>query len=89
MCMETWRRQSGTRIERFKGLTRLWERPFKTVHAGECHRKNLRAVTCRDAGGEHDFGSIEFNGERIFRTIDYCDAACKWGSEDPRERCAF
>ena len=46
-------------------------------------------MTCCDGGGEHDFGSIEFKGERIFRTIDYCDAACKRGSEDPRERCAF
>jgi hypothetical protein len=50
---------------------------------GERHRANLRAVTCCDGGGEHDFGSIEFKGERIFLTIDSRDAACKRGSEDP------
>jgi hypothetical protein len=36
----------------------------------------LIALVLYPFGGEHDFGSIEFKGERIFRTIDYCDAAC-------------
>lgn len=38
-----------------------------------------------DPHGEHDFGSIEHNGERIFWKIDYYDAACEYGSEDPAE----
>ena len=38
-----------------------------------------------DPHGEHDFGSIEHKGERIFWKIDYYDAACKKGSEDPAD----
>ncbi len=38
-----------------------------------------------DPHGEHDFGSFDHNGERIFWKIDYYDAACKKGSEDPAD----
>jgi hypothetical protein len=38
-----------------------------------------------DPHGEHDFGSIEHKGERIFWKIDCYDAACKYGSEDPAD----
>jgi hypothetical protein len=38
-----------------------------------------------DPHGEHDFGSIEHKGERIFWKIDYYDSACKFGSEDPAD----
>jgi hypothetical protein len=38
-----------------------------------------------DPHGEHDFGAFDFNGERIFWKIDYYDADCKHGSEDPSD----
>ena len=38
-----------------------------------------------DPHHEHDFGSINHNGERIFWKIDYYDAAAKYGSEDPSD----
>jgi major membrane immunogen (membrane-anchored lipoprotein) len=38
-----------------------------------------------DPHGEHDFGSIDHKGERIFWKIDYYDRACKFGSEDPAD----
>lgn len=38
-----------------------------------------------DPHGEHDFGSIDHNGERIFWKIDYYDRACKYGSENPAD----
>ena len=38
-----------------------------------------------DPHGEHDFGSIEHKGERIFWKIDYYDRACEFGSEDPAD----
>ncbi len=38
-----------------------------------------------DPHGEHDFGRIDHNGERIFWKIDYYDAACKRGSENPAD----
>ena len=36
-----------------------------------------------DLYGEHDFGAIEHEGERIFWKIDYYDLALEYGSEDP------
>jgi hypothetical protein len=36
-----------------------------------------------DPHGQHDFGAFEHAGQRIFWKIDYYDAACEFGSEDP------
>lgn len=38
-----------------------------------------------DPHREHDFGSIEIGGERIFWKIDYYDTAMLAGSEDPAD----
>ena len=48
--------------------------------------RTLRRFTeDNDPHGEHDFGSFDHDGERIFWKIDYYDAACEFGSEDPAE----
>jgi hypothetical protein len=36
-----------------------------------------------DSHGEHDFGSFELDGEKLFWKIDYYDLAGAFGSEDP------
>jgi uncharacterized protein DUF3768 len=36
-----------------------------------------------DPHGEHDFGSFEVAGQKLFWKIDYYDAAMEFGSEDP------
>ena len=36
-----------------------------------------------DPWGEHDFGSFEHNGVKIYWKIDYYDADIRYGSEDP------
>jgi hypothetical protein len=36
-----------------------------------------------DPHGEHDFGSFEVGGRKLFWKIDYYDAAMEFGSEDP------
>ena len=36
-----------------------------------------------DPWGEHDFGSVEVSGEKIFFKIDYYDPSLKAGSENP------
>jgi hypothetical protein len=36
-----------------------------------------------DPYGEHDFGSVEFKGEKYFWKIDYYDESYEYGSEDP------
>lgn len=62
-----------------------------------CHTRNnpdalLAAVaafdtftTDNDPYGEHDFGSIEWAGERVFWKIDYYDAELSGGSPDPAD----
>ena len=35
--------------------------------------------------GEHDFGSFEVDGRKIFWKIDYYDAAMEFGSENPAD----
>ncbi len=36
-----------------------------------------------DPHDEHDFGSFEIAGEKLFWKIDYYDADCRNGSDDP------
>ena len=38
-----------------------------------------------DPYGEHDFGSIEIAGSKIFWKIDYFDRNLQWGSPDPAD----
>lgn len=38
-----------------------------------------------DPHGEHDFGSFEHAGQRIFWKIDTYDLSLEWGSEDPAD----
>ena len=38
-----------------------------------------------DPHGEHDFGSFEVAGRKIFWKIEYYDAAMQFGSEDPTD----
>lgn len=38
-----------------------------------------------DPHGEHDFGSFELDGEKLFFKIDYYDLATQFGSEDPAD----
>jgi hypothetical protein len=38
-----------------------------------------------DPHREHDFGSFEVDGRKLFWKIDYFDAAMEFGSEDPAD----
>lgn len=38
-----------------------------------------------DPHGEHDFGSIEHSGQKVFFKIDYYDNTLQCGSEDPAD----
>lgn len=57
---------------------------------GEFASAAVAAVRCfnaftddKDPWGEHDFGTIDLEGERLFFTIDYYDLSLTNGSEDP------
>jgi hypothetical protein len=41
--------------------------------------------TDNDPHGEHDFGSFEIDGSRLFFKIDYYDVQMEGGSEDPSD----
>lgn len=41
--------------------------------------------TENDPYGEHDFGTVEHNGEKIFWKIDYYNQDMSAGSEDPAD----
>jgi hypothetical protein len=41
--------------------------------------------TGNDPHGEHDFGSFELDGEKLFWKIDYYDLKGEFGSEDPTD----
>lgn len=38
-----------------------------------------------DPHNEHDFGVVEYDGERLFWKIDYYDFVILYGSEDPTD----
>ena len=38
-----------------------------------------------DPHGEHDFGSVEVCGNKVFWKIDYYDKEMEYGSEDPSD----
>ena len=38
-----------------------------------------------DPYGEHDFGKIEHDGDRVFWKMDYYDRAMEFGSIDPSD----
>ena len=42
-------------------------------------------VEDNDPHGEHDFGSFEVAGERLFWKIDYYDREMRYGSPDPAD----
>jgi hypothetical protein len=45
--------------------------------------RNARFDAGNDPHGEHDFGTIELDGERFFWKIDYYDRALEQASPDP------
>jgi hypothetical protein len=49
----------------------------------------VRAFTAftedNDPHGEHDFGSFDLHGRKLFWKIDYYDKAQEYGSEDPAD----
>jgi Protein of unknown function (DUF3768) len=51
------------------------------------HRRNCINVFIEDNDphGEHDFGSFEIEGRKLFFKIDYYDKDMRFGSEDPSD----
>jgi hypothetical protein len=59
--------------------------PSKSAFLLAAIRSFDRFTADNDPHGEHDFGSLEFEGEKLFWKIDYYDPALEFGSDDPAD----
>jgi len=74
---------SGGRVVMTQGIQALGE---DQVHLVMTKVREFNDFTEEnDPHGEHDFGSIEMNDQKVFWKIDYYNADCKYGSEDPAD----
>jgi hypothetical protein len=48
-------------------------------------RKYTDFTEGNDPYGEHDFGALTFNGEKLFWKIDYYDKSLTYGSPNPAD----
>lgn len=60
--------------------------PCPGQHRRQVIQSELVELATHQIGyGEHDFGSFEFNGERVFWKIDYRQRGTQFGAEDPSD----
>ena len=72
---------SGGRVMLTAGVDAL-EADLKAIIVGRV--KTFDAFTeDNDPHGEHDFGSFEIAGRKLFWKIDYYDRRLKYGSDEP------
>ena len=74
---------SGGRILTTQGVAALGDEAVQTVlqqlqTSDQFNQDN-------DPYGEHDFGVLEYAGEKLFWKIDYYDLNVQYGSEDPTD----
>jgi hypothetical protein len=74
---------AGGKVMRTAGIAALPDAVRAAVFDGV--RKFDAFTAENDPHGEHDFGSFEVDGRKIFWKIDYYDAAMEFGSEDPTD----
>ena len=74
---------SGGRILTTQGVAALGDEAVQTV------LQQLQTYDQfnqdNDPYGEHDFGVLEYEGEKLFWKIDYYDQNLEYGSEDPTD----
>ena len=71
----SWLVTSGVQA---KGPRFVWSALVGTMNHSEFLPGN-------DPYGEHDFGSFEVAGERVFWKIDYLERGTEYGAEDPAD----
>jgi hypothetical protein len=59
--------------------------PIRSTFLLAAIRSFDRFTADNDPHGEHDFGSLEFEGEKLFWKIDYYDPVLGFGSQDPAD----
>ncbi|MGO9172223.1 MAG: DUF3768 domain-containing protein [Rhodomicrobium sp.] len=80
-CRQAWGVYPNSRVVITEGIRALSAADQSAI------AEKVQAFDCfgedNDPHGEHDFGSFEQNGQRVFWKIDYYDPTCRYGSEDP------
>jgi hypothetical protein len=74
---------AGGRMLMTAGVQRLSERDRAEIV--QKIRLYDQFTAANDPYGEHDFGSLEQGGQKIFFKIDYYDPSYEYGSEDPAD----
>jgi hypothetical protein len=82
-CRQAWGVYPNTRVVSTGGIMALTVEDRSAIY--EKVQSFDSFTDDNDPHGEHDFGSIDHKGERIFWKIDYYDRACEFGSEDPAD----
>ena len=83
-------RKSGAGVSTPQGR-KLMTAGVRALGMAEVMAIALKVITfntfsdANDPWGEHDFGSFEHNGQRIFWKIDYYTPDLKHGSPDPSD----
>jgi hypothetical protein len=65
--------------------TLICDDPSKSIFLLAAIRSFDRFTADNDPHGEHDFGSLEFECEKLFWKIDYYDPSLEFGSQDPAD----
>ena len=72
---------TGGRVMITSGIRELG--PANILHVVNAVRTFGDFTNANDPHAEHDFGSVEIAGERVFWKIDYYDHRYQYGSPDP------
>ena len=76
--------QRNGRLMLTKGVAELPDGTLKAIALEVINQTEFDADN--DPHGEHDFGSVEYAGEKVFWKIDYYDSsACEFGTENPAD----
>lgn len=79
-----FRPQRNGRLVLTQGVTALDDEVLKAIALEILNQKVFDADN--DPHGEHDFGSVEYAGEKVFWKIDYYSSrACEYGAENPAD----
>ena len=79
-----FRPQRNGRLVLTQGVTTLDDETVKAIALEIINQTEFDADN--DPHGEHDFGSVEYAGEKVFWKIDYYNSsACEFGTENPAD----
>ena len=73
----------GGRVILTQGINVKTPRDIARILAKVRNFNNFTKAKANNSYNEHDFGSFDYNGEKIYWKIDYYDKSYQFYSEDP------